>query len=148
MSGLPSSTGRACATASLWALWLLSPALLLAVSPQTGAPVVSAIEIRSDNQDLPLDVVENLITVEVGEPLDSERVASSLRNLQASGLASEIEAYRRSGADGGAVLTFVLWGRIQVESVRLEGELGLRRSELMSVLEVGPAEPPCASIDR
>jgi len=126
-------------------LWLLSPTLLLATSLQKGSPVVSAIEIRSDDQDLPVDVVENLIAVEVGQPLDGERVASSLRNLQASGLASEIEAYQRVGPDGGAVVTFALWGRIQVETVRLEGELGLRRSELQSVLEVGPAEPLIAS---
>ncbi len=126
-------------TATAWVMMVgITPALQ--ASYEIGTPV-SAIEIRSDASALPLEEVQNLIALEIGLPLDTDQISRSLRNLQASGLASEIEVFLRSGVDGGTVVTFALWSRIQVEEIHLEGDLEVNRRQLKSVLEVGVAEP-------
>jgi outer membrane protein insertion porin family len=87
------------------------------------APVVTAIEIRSEAPLADAEDLENLIEVEVGEPLDDEAVRQTLRNLQASGAASEIELYTREEA-GGVVAVIVFRPVTQVGEVRFVGELG------------------------
>ncbi len=131
-------------------IWLLVVAGMLGISgtleawdqiTQSIGGAVIEIEIRSDAPSLDLTELQNLISVEVGQPVNADLIARSLRNLQASGLASEVEAFTRSGIDGGVVVTFVLWSRIQVERVQIEGDLAVRRRNLMAVLEIGEAEP-------
>jgi outer membrane protein assembly complex protein YaeT len=128
-------------------------------------PVVQAIEIRSETP-LGEEILEDLLpllNVEVGQPLTDERVSRTLRNLQATGIASEIELYTRAeraadadgvdgeegadgvdGADGeeGVVAVLVLHPAVRVEAVRVAGDLGgFREAELRRELPQGEAEP-------
>lgn len=121
-----------------WRLWALQAALLPGLA---GAlPVVSAVELRSD-VELP-DAAELLrsVSVEVGQPLDRENVARSLRNLHAAGVAGQIEAYLL-GTEEQPVVAFVLRGRTLVERVEIDGELGLRPSQVRNAVVVGGGEP-------
>jgi outer membrane protein insertion porin family len=122
---------------------------LLAAAPvwaQTGppppGPLVTAIEVRSD-APLPaaLDLA-NLIEIQVGRPLDGEVVRHTLRNLQASGSAAEIEIYTRDDpAQGGVVAVIVFRAVVQVAGVRIEGEPGLPRDDLRRAVPQREGEP-------
>lgn len=109
---------------------------------ETG-PRVAAIELRSE---APLDDeidVEALLDVAVGEPLTDRRVRRTLRNIQASGIASQVEVYSRPAAGvparaGEVEVIVVLRPPLKVEEVRIEGDLGLSREELQGAIE--PAE--------
>lgn len=110
------------------------------IVPETG-PVVTAIEIRSEAPLTDVEDLENLIEVEVGEPLTGEAVRQTLRNLQASGTASEIELYTREEA-GGVVAVIVFRPVTQVEEVRFVGELGSpSRGDLARAVPQKPGEP-------
>jgi outer membrane protein assembly complex protein YaeT len=117
--------------------------LLLAVgsgrSYATG--LVNRVEIRSDAPLGRVQDVEELVEVRVGDLFDPAAVAESLRALQASGLAGEIEAFALPSPDGGMDVAFALWKRIQVQEVRIEGESGINEAELREVLEMQPAQP-------
>ncbi|MFP5285051.1 MAG: hypothetical protein ACLGI9_04870, partial [Thermoanaerobaculia bacterium] len=63
--------------------------------PPEPGPLVTAIEIRSEAPLADVEDLEHLIEVEPGEPLTDEAVRHTLRNLQASGTASELELYTR-----------------------------------------------------
>jgi len=130
------------------AFWLVLA--LLAAGPawaqtetaaETG-PIVTEIEIRSD---APLSAsldLENLVEIPVGQPLVAENVRHTLRNLQASGSAAEIELLTRDDpARGGVVVMIVFRAVVQVEAVRIEGELGLPRDDLRRVVPQGEDEP-------
>lgn len=132
------------------ALWL---ALALLMAPASGwsraqepaapaGPVVTAVEIRSDaplDEDLDL---ENLIETEVGQTLDEEDVRDTLRNLQATGTASEIELYTQDDPEGEGVLVVVVFRAvIQVEEVRVTGNLGLDRDTLRRAVPQRESEP-------
>ncbi len=111
-------------------------------------PVVTAVEIRSDaplDEDLDL---AGLIETEPGKPLDEEDIRDTLRNLQATGTASEIEIYTQDGPEGGGTpaiptVTVVIVFRavIQVEEVLLAGNLGLDRDTLRRALPQRESEP-------
>jgi outer membrane protein insertion porin family len=109
--------------------------------PATG-PVVTAIEVRSD---APLDEsldLETLIEIGVGKPLAEEDVRHTLRNLQASGTASEIELYTREDPEGGGVVAVIVFRAVvQVEEVRITGSLGLSRDALRRAVLQAEAEP-------
>lgn len=92
--------------------------------PSADAPIVEAIEIRSD-EEVDADRMETLIEVEVGAPLDAALLRRTLSNLHADGAYSEAEALLREG-DQGTVLVFVLRSRPRIESIDYSGELGLR----------------------
>lgn len=104
-----------------------------------GLPV-ARVEILSDVPVPRARELVDLLAVEAGRPLGHDEIARSLRNLQASGVAGEIEARVRRAGDG-LVVSFDLWGRLQVEKVRLEGELGLDAAELRRVLEQKEFQP-------
>jgi outer membrane protein insertion porin family len=110
--------------------------------PPDPGPLVTAIEVRSD---APLDEsldVENLVETEIGEPLDAERIRHTLRNLQATGSAAEIELYTQDDpARGGVVVVIVFRAVVLVEEVRIEGELGLPREDLRRVIPQRENEP-------
>ncbi|HEX6903265.1 MAG TPA: outer membrane protein assembly factor BamA [Thermoanaerobaculia bacterium] len=131
----------------------LALGLLLAAGPalpQTGqeapqeppGPLVTAVEIRSDaplNEDIEL---EELLETEVGQPLSEEDVRHTLRNLQASGTASEIEVYTREDPEaGGVVVVIVFRAVVQVEEVRIAGRLGLPLEELRRAIPQRNGEP-------
>lgn len=108
--------------------------------PPPGPPV-EAIEIRSE---VPLQDVEELlelISFEIGEPLTDEDVRRTLRNLQASGEVSDIELFTRATPAGGVEVIVVFRPVVQVEEIRIEGELGLSRGELRSAVPQGEAQP-------
>lgn len=124
--------------ASLLALCLLCavPAL-----PATDpAPPVVSLELRSDAPQERPEQLLRLVTVELGRPLAAEDVRSSILNLHARGVAGEIEVLTRPAA-GGVVVIFVLWGSVQVEEVRLEGDLGIKLQRLRGRVEQRAAEP-------
>ncbi|HEX3128088.1 MAG TPA: outer membrane protein assembly factor BamA [Thermoanaerobaculia bacterium] len=109
-------------------------------------PTVSAIEIRSEVQPDNPEELERLLSFQVGEPLTDEAVQSTLRNLQASGYASSVEVYvrpaDRPGQIGNGVVVIVVLRPVErVQEVRIEGDLGLDRSELHRVLPQKEAEP-------
>ena len=102
---------------------------------------VNRVEIRSDAPLGRVRDVEELVEIRAGDLFDPAAVARSLRALQASGLAGEIEAFTLPSADGGMDVAFALWKRVQVQEVRIEGESGIKEAELRAVLEVRPAQP-------
>jgi outer membrane protein insertion porin family len=105
-------------------------------------PIITAVEVRSD---APLDESLNLgdlIEVEVGEPLAALAVRHTLRNLQATGNAAELELYTRDDPEGGGVVAvIVLRAVVQVEDVRIVGQLGLSRDDLRRAVPQGSAQP-------
>jgi outer membrane protein insertion porin family len=112
--------------------------------PATGplGPVITAVEIRSD---APLDEslnLEDLIEVEVGKPLNDVAVRRTLRNLQATGNAANLELYTRDDPEGGGVVAVIVFRTVvQVEDVRIVGRLGLSRDDLRRAVPQGVAQP-------
>ncbi len=125
-----------------WAQETTPPPEAISETPAETGPTVTAIEIRSD---APLDEsldVENLVETEVGQPLTAERIRHTLRNLQATGSAAEIELYTEDDpARGGVVVVLVFRAVVLVEAVRLEGELGLPREDLRRAVPQAEGEP-------
>ncbi|HEX5759787.1 MAG TPA: POTRA domain-containing protein [Thermoanaerobaculia bacterium] len=113
------------------------------VPPETG-PTVRAIEIRSE-VELPekeRGELGSLLAVEVGGPLTDERARRTLRNVQASGAAAEVELYTRPApGEEGVVVAIVLRPQVRVERVRLEGELGLAEGELRRTVPQRAGDP-------
>ncbi len=122
-------------------LALALPALCALPAPaaEPAAPIVQAIELRCD---APIDRAEasRLIALEVGQPLDASRVRRTIRSLVYSGLVSEAAVYSRP-VDGGAVAVVALWSELQVGSVTLAGELGLKEDRLLAVLPQRAGQP-------
>jgi outer membrane protein insertion porin family len=127
---------------------VLDPLGLTELPPE--GPPVASIEIRSEvelNEEQLTDL-QRLITFEPGDPLTDEEIARTLRNVQASGIASEVELYTRPAeeADGTVgdrlVAMLVLRPVVRVSEVRLEGDLGgLREGELRRAVPQNEAEP-------
>ena len=107
-------------------------------APSAAAPVVRAVELRSDLADA--DGLRNLVTIQPGDVFSEPAVSRSLRNLSLSGRVGEVAAYRRDGADG-VELVFDLWGRMVVDEVVLEGELGLPEATLRGAVAQGASVP-------
>jgi outer membrane protein assembly complex protein YaeT len=119
------------------------PAVTEATNAAT-APIVSEIEVRSDaplGDDRDFD---SLLDIAVGEPLTDLRVRRTLRNLQASGRGTAVEIYTRpagAGDGGGVVAVVVLRAVVQVSSVTIDGQLGLRKEDLYDALVQRAAQP-------
>jgi outer membrane protein assembly complex protein YaeT len=123
---------------------LPSPPAAAETAPEAAAtgPVVTAIEVRSDAALDPLLDLETLIEVEIGRPLTDDDVRHTLRNLQASGTASEIELYTRDDPAGGGVIAVVVFRAVvQVAEVRVTGTLGLSRDDLRRAAPQREAQP-------
>jgi outer membrane protein assembly complex protein YaeT len=114
-------------------------------APEPGedaGPIVTGIEIRSDAPLREEQDYENLVEAEVGEPLTEERIRHTLRNLQASGTASETELYTRDDPDRGGVVAVIVFRAVpQVSEVRVTGKLGLSRDDLRRAIPQGEAQP-------
>ena len=108
----------------------------------TGAPLVARIELRSDVPVPSVEELFDLVTLAPGDPLDERQVRRSLRNLHASGIPAEAEAWIEETAPGSVGVTFALWGNVLVEEVRLLGEdFALRRENLLRDVEVKEGQP-------
>jgi len=114
----------------------------LAGNAVAAAPAVAAIEVRS-NAPLPEKPdLASLLDLAVGEPATDVRVRRTLRNVEASGLASEVEIYTRPADSGpGVVAILVLRAAVQVDAVKIAGQLGLPLTELENALEQQPDQP-------
>ncbi|HBL30202.1 MAG TPA: hypothetical protein DD490_25500 [Acidobacteria bacterium] len=122
--------------------WLAPP--LAAQEPPSAPPVVASIEIRSETAlgEEALGELQDLLALVPGAPLTDAAVARTLRNVQASGLASEVEIYTRPAEDGaGVVALLVLRPVVRVREVRLEGHLDIEEAELRRQIPQNPAEP-------
>ena len=107
-----------------------------AARAEPGLPV-SAIVVRADTDLEDLAQLVEFLAIEVGDPYSLEAVSDSIRNLQASGSTGQIEAFARTTPEGVEV-TFALWANFMVNSVALDGDLGIKRRNLMSEVEVRP----------
>ena len=109
---------------------------------ENAGPLVTAIEIRSDAPLPEEQDFAGLIEAEVGEPLTEERIRHTLRNLQASGTASETELYTRDDPErGGVVVMIVFRAVVRVSEVRVTGKLGLGADSLRRVISQAQAQP-------
>jgi outer membrane protein insertion porin family len=144
--------------APVLALVLLAPGAVFAQTPQMPqtpqtlpatapppveeiGPLVTAVEVRSDAPLDPSLDYEDLIEVEVGKPLTDLAVRHTLRNLQATGDAAELELYTRDDPAGGVVVVVVFRAVVQVDEVRITGQLGLSRDDLRRAVPQGVAVP-------
>jgi outer membrane protein insertion porin family len=121
-----------------------APAQEAAAEPEETGPTVRAIEIRSEAAlpEKEREELGSLLAVEVGKPLTDERVRRTLRNVQASGAAYEVELYTRPAeGEDGVVVAVVLRPPVRVERVLLEGELGVSESELRRVVPQRTGDP-------
>lgn len=113
-----------------WSAALAALAIVLpAAGAQHGGEPVLSVELRSDGALVGRDELEELVAVEAGQPLDSEELRRTLRNLHASGQAGEVEAYAQREADGLRIV-FALWSPVLVDEIVLSGELGISEREL------------------
>ncbi len=136
--GLPVLRVRALAGA----LWLAVSVAAVAAAPAAAAaagPTVVRVVVRSDT---PVDrgVIEHLLAVRPGEPLDDDDVHKTLRSLRLSGLAAEVELWRRP-VPGGIEAVFVLHPDVRVAAVSIEGSLGLDAKRLGAAVEQRAGEP-------
>ncbi|HXO18786.1 MAG TPA: outer membrane protein assembly factor BamA, partial [Thermoanaerobaculia bacterium] len=106
-------------------------------------PTVAEVEVRSAVPVPEKADLESLLDVVVGEPLTDIRIRRTLRNLQASGLASEVEIYSRptGAADGSVAAVVVLRAAVQAATVDIAGQLGLPRADLTGELEQREGQP-------
>ncbi len=127
--------------------------------PAATGPIVRAIEIRSETPLERPEEIEALLATEVGQPLSDLAIRRTLANLQASGAIAHAAIYSRPanrsrGGDGnaaggdpsipegeGVVAIVALWQSVRVESVRLEGKLGLKAADLRGQVVQREAEP-------
>ena len=118
---------------------MLLSVLASPVAAAGSPPLVTAVELRSDARLAHLDELRELVTVAVGDRLEPDAVGRSLRNLHAYG-GGEIAAFTRPYREGVA-LVFGVWARIEVEEVRIVGELGRRRQQLLGALAQRAEQP-------
>lgn len=111
--------------------------------PASNEPLVTGVELLSDAAVDDLDAALDLVTLAVGSPYDEREARRTLRNLEASGLASEAEIWTRPDAAGiGVVVMAAIWTNVLVESVDITGEdRGLSLETLRRELQVQEGEP-------
>ncbi|HSM14120.1 MAG TPA: POTRA domain-containing protein, partial [Thermoanaerobaculia bacterium] len=89
---------------------------------------------------VPLDEVRMLIALRPGEPMSERLVRRTLRTLRRSGVAAEVEIWRRPVA-GGVEAIVVLRPDVRVVAVGIEGETGVKVDRLEPLLEQRPGQP-------
>lgn len=119
---------------------LAAPAAGQPRAPTPPAPLVTAVELRSDAPLEDAEEIVALVALRPGEPLSEDAARRTLRNLQATGVASEVAVYTFP-AEGGVVAVVALWAHVRVEEVRIEGQLGMRAEALRRSLTVRAGEP-------
>jgi len=132
--------------------WAAAQEMAPETAQETAPPRVAAIEIRSDSELSPaaVDQVRQLLALAVGEPLSEERVARTLRNVQASGIASLVDVYSRPATAGDAAATapgdvvavVLLRPNVVVTDVSIHGDAGsVDRADLEAALFQSAGEP-------
>ena len=106
---------------------------------EAGAPVVRRIVVRSETP-VPVAEVEQLLALEVGQPLDADRVRRTLRALRLSGVAAEVELRTRPVADGVEALV-VLRPDVLVAEVALAPAPGIDVRRLRDLVEQRAGQP-------
>ena len=121
-----------------------------AAEPPGPLPIVRAIEVRSDVPLGERDVarIRDLLTLEVGERFSDALAARSLRNLEASGIASRIDLLTRpsipvaADEEEGVVVVVALRANLIVDEVRIAGDTGgIESSELRAALYQREGDP-------
>ena len=105
----------------------------------SSAPIVRRIVVRSEAA-IDEDELAPLVALEVGAPLDGERVRSTLRNLRLAGVASEVELFTRPVADG-VEAELVLRPDLVVASLGFEGDSGMSFPKLLAVVPQKRGQP-------
>jgi outer membrane protein assembly complex protein YaeT len=108
--------------------------------PAVAAPNVLAVEIRSDVPLPRREQVSAVIEIHPGQPLEDVAVRRTLRNLVATGVASNVALYARA-EPGGIVAVLVLLPVPQVADLRVTGRLGLPAADLKAAVPQRPAQP-------
>jgi len=123
-----------------------SPVSLRAELPAACEGRVGRVTIRSDVETRDSEQLLVAARVRVGSPVLDEDLQRGLRALRASG-ASTVEVFCQP-LDGEALdgdrpleIVFVLRGAVQVESVDLSGDLGLKRRDLVDLVPQKVNEP-------
>ncbi|HVT57695.1 MAG TPA: POTRA domain-containing protein [Thermoanaerobaculia bacterium] len=116
------------------------PPATSARAPNGLPPVVMAIEVRSDVPLPASNQLAEVIEIEVGKPLDDTAVRHTLRNLVATGAASEVELYT-SAEPAGVVAMIVVRPVVEVSEVRISGALGLPEADLKAAVPQRVAQP-------
>lgn len=149
---MPRAERARLATLSVFALAAAATAGVAWAAPappaeRAAAPIVREIEIRSD-APVDIDEVRALVSLAVGEPMDDARTRRTLRSLRYSGVASEVEIYARPVARGtlargadGVVAVVALWTDVQVASVEVEGDFGIKKARLLEALPQRTGQP-------
>ena len=118
--------------------------------PPGPLPFVRGIEVRSDTPlgERDLTRIRDLLTLEVGERFSDALAARSLRNLEASGIASRIDLLTRpslpvaADEEEGVVVVVALRANLIVDEVRIAGDTGgVDSSELRSALYQREGDP-------
>jgi len=122
----------------LCATWIVSaiawiPGTLWADLPSACEGDVAQVVVRSDVAYSDPDILLRTARLEVGEPIRMEDLQRGLRGLRATGLGGSVAVYCRPGP-AGVVVEYAMRGTIQVESVELVGDLGLKRRDLESFI--------------
>jgi outer membrane protein insertion porin family len=109
-------------------------------SAAAAGPLVLAVEIRSDAPLPRREQVSAVVEIHPGQPLDDVAVRRTLRNLVATGVASNVALYTRE-EPGGIVAVLVLLPVPQVADLRVTGRLGLPAADLKAAVPQRPAQP-------
>ncbi len=113
-------------------------------NPALEGPIVRSIELRSETPIEPVEDLLSVLSIEVGKPLSDLAVRRTLANLQASGAIAHAAIYSRPADDnpeGGVIAIVALWASVRVQSVRLEGKLGVKEADLRGQVVQREAEP-------
>jgi outer membrane protein insertion porin family len=108
--------------------------------PAVAASQVLAVEIRSDVPLPRREQVSAVIEIHPGQPLEDIAVRRTLRNLVATGVASDVALYTRE-EPGGVVAVLVLLPVPQVADLRVTGRFGLPAADLKAAVPQRPAQP-------
>lgn len=105
-------------------------------------PVVARVEVRSDAPIEEPDELRELVAIRPGERLTERAVRRTLRNIQATGVAYEVELYTRPAAADTVDVVLVLRQAVHVTDVAIEGDLGrVSRIDVERELTVAPRQP-------
>lgn len=119
--------------------WFFALVAAARVAWAAGEPVVG-VELRSDVPLADSRELLSLVTIPHGEPLSPVVARQALRNLQATGVASEIEI-RELPAPGGVLVVVAVWANVRIAAVEFTGSLGLSEDRLREAVLARESEP-------
>ncbi|MEM6705263.1 MAG: BamA/TamA family outer membrane protein [Acidobacteriota bacterium] len=120
-----------------WLLWL---ALCTLTASSALAQRVDSVELHLGPGLDPAEV-SSLVEIGVGRELDSADVRRTLDNLATLFETSRASLWKAPNAAGGLAVHVRLEPKLQVTSVSLQGKLGLRREDVLAVIEQAAGAP-------